>query len=178
MAQKKTKRTLTPEQIAKMQDGRLRAKRNKERQAGVDELDARLKKAAREANRPVYLPKRHHHRAKQKKGNTQEMLKRNMNYVVDKAWEIFPVPLLMTDMEVRVQFYVKRKDDEKLRHVANGVKNRLDDKYTVMLAKGERKRLSEDYNMTSSEIYRYLDMELRRIVEMMEAHPEKYMQVV
>lgn len=103
-----------------------------------------------------------------------------MNYVADKAWEIFPVPLLMTDMEVRVQFYVKRQnqDDEKLRHVANGVKNRLDDKYTVMLAKGERKRLSEDYNMTSSEIYRYLDMELRRIVEMMEAHPEKYMQVV
>lgn len=101
-----------------------------------------------------------------------------MNYVADKAWEIFPVPLLMTDMEVRVQFYVKRKDDEKLRHVANGVKNRLDDKYIVMLAKGERKRLSEDYNMTSSEIYRYLDMELRRIVEMMEAHPEKYMQVV
>lgn len=106
------------------------------------------------------------------------MSKRNMNYVADKAWEIFPVPLLMTDMEVRVQFYVKRKDDEKLRHVANGVKNRLDDKYIVMLAKGERKRLSEDYNMTSSEIYRYLDMELRRIVEMMEAHPEKYMQVV
>lgn len=106
------------------------------------------------------------------------MSKRNMNYVADKAWEIFPVPLLMTDMEVRVQFYVKRKDDEKLRHVANGVKNRLDDKYMVMLAKGERKRLSEDYNMTSSEIYRYLDMELRRIVEMMEAHPEKYMQVV
>jgi hypothetical protein len=108
------------------------------------------------------------------------MSKRNMNYVADKAWEIFPVPLLMTDMEVRVQFYVKRQnqDDEKLRHVANGVKNRLDDKYTVMLAKGERKRLSEDYNMTSSEIYRYLDMELRRIVEMMEAHPEKYMQVV
>ena len=103
-----------------------------------------------------------------------------MNYVVDKVWEIFPVPLLMTDMEVRVQFYVKRQnqDDEKLRHVANGVKNRLDDKYTVMLAKGERKRLSEDYNMPSSEIYRYLDMELRRIVEMMEAHPEKYMQVV
>lgn len=101
-----------------------------------------------------------------------------MNYVTDKAWEIFPVPLLMTDMEVRVQFYVKRKDDEKLRHVANGVKNRLDDKYIVMLAKGERKRLSEDYDMTSSEIYRYLDMELRRIVEMMEAHPEKYMQVV
>lgn len=106
------------------------------------------------------------------------MSKRNMNYVADKAWEIFPVPLLMTDMEVRVQFYVKRKDDEKLRHVANGVKNRLDDKYTVMLAKGERKRLSEDYDMTFSEIYRYLDMELRRIVEMMEAHPEKYMQVV
>ena len=106
------------------------------------------------------------------------MSKRNMNYVADKAWEIFPVPLLMTDMEVRVQFYVKRKDDEKLRHVANGVKNRFDDKYTVMLAKGERKRLSEDYDMTSSEIYRYLDMELRRIVEMMEAHPEKYMQVV
>ncbi len=103
-----------------------------------------------------------------------------MNYVADKAWEIFPVPLLMTDMEVRVQFYVKRQnqDDEKLCHVANGVKNRLDDKYTVMLAKGERKRLSEDYNMTSSEIYRYLDMELRRIVDMMEAHPEKYMQVV
>lgn len=103
-----------------------------------------------------------------------------MNYVADKAWEIFPVPLLMTDMEVRVQFYVKRQnqDDEKLRHVANGVKNRLDDKYTVTLAKGERKRLSEDYNMTSSEIYRYLDMELRRIVDMMEAHPEKYMQVV
>lgn len=103
-----------------------------------------------------------------------------MNYVADKAWEIFPVPLLMTDMEVRVQFYVKRQnqDDEKLRHVANGVKNRLDDKYTVMLAKGERKRLSEDYDMTSSEIYRYLDMELRRIVDMMEAHPEKYMQVV
>lgn len=50
------------------------------------------------------------------------MSKRNMNYVADKAWEIFPVPLLMTDMEVRVQFYVKRKDDEKLRHVANGVK--------------------------------------------------------
>ena len=70
-----------------------------------------------------------------------------MNYVADKAWEIFPVPLLMTDMEVRVQFYVKRQnqDDEKLRHV---------------------------------EIYRYLDMELRRIVDMMEAHPEKYMQVV
>lgn len=64
MAKKKTKRALTPEQIAKMQEGRLRAKRNKERQAGVDELDARLKKAAREANRPVYLPKRHHHRAK------------------------------------------------------------------------------------------------------------------
>lgn len=108
------------------------------------------------------------------------MSKRNMNYVADKAWEIFPVPLLMTDMEVRVQFYVKRQnqDDEKLRHVANGVKNRLDDKYTVMLAKGERKRLSEDYNMTFSEIYRYLDMELRRIVDMMEAHPEKYMQVV
>jgi hypothetical protein len=108
------------------------------------------------------------------------MSKRNMNYVADKAWEIFPVPLLMTDMEVRVQFYVKRQnqDDEKLRHVANGVKNRLDDKYTVMLAKGERKHLSEDYNMTSSEIYRYLDMELRRIVDMMEAHPEKYMQVV
>lgn len=108
------------------------------------------------------------------------MSKRNMNYVADKAWEIFPVPLLMTDMEVRVQFYVKRQnqDDEKLRHVANGVKNRLDDKYTVMLAKGERKRLSEDYDMTSSEIYRYLDMELRRIVDMMEAHPEKYMQVV
>ncbi len=106
------------------------------------------------------------------------MSKRNMNYVADKAWEIFPVPLLMTDMEVRVQFYVKCKDDEKLRHVANGVKNRLDDKYMVMLAKGERKRLSEDYDMTSSEIYRYLDMELRRIVEMMEAHPEKYMQVV
>ena len=99
-----------------------------------------------------------------------------MNYVADKAWEIFPVPLLMTDMEVRVQFYVKR--DEKLCHVANGVKNRLDDKYIVMLAKGERKRLSEDYDMTSSEIYRYLDMELRRIVEMMEAHPEKYLQVV
>ena len=55
---------MTPEQIAKRQEGRLRAKRNKERQAGVDELDARLKKAAREANRPVYLPKRHHHRAK------------------------------------------------------------------------------------------------------------------
>lgn len=64
MAKKKTKRILTPEQIAKMQEGRLRAKRNKERQAGVDELDARLKKAARGANRPVYLPKRHHHRAK------------------------------------------------------------------------------------------------------------------
>lgn len=56
------------------------------------------------------------------------MSKRNMNYVADKAWEIFPVPLLMTDMEVRVQFYVKRKADEKQRHVANGVKNRLDDK--------------------------------------------------
>ena len=101
-----------------------------------------------------------------------------MNYVADKAWEIFPVPLLMTDMEVRVQFYVKRKGDEKQRHVANGVKNRLDDKYMVMLARGERKRLSEDYDMTSSEIYRYLDMELRRVVAMMEAHPEKYMQVV
>ena len=44
-----------------------------------------------------------------------------MNYVADKAWEIFPIPLLMTDMEVRVQFYVKRKDDEKQRHVANGI---------------------------------------------------------
>lgn len=106
------------------------------------------------------------------------MSKRNMNYVADKAWEIFPVPLLMTDMEVRVQFYVKSHDDEKQRHVANGVKNRLDEKYTVMLARGERKRLSEDYGMTSSEIYRYLDIELRRVVEMMEAHPEKYLQVV
>ena len=106
------------------------------------------------------------------------MSKRNRNYVADKVWEIFPVPLLMTDMEVRVQFYVKSKDDEEQRHVANGVKNRLDDTYTVMLARGERKRLAEDYNMTSSEIYRYLDMELRRVVAMMEAHSEKYMQVV
>lgn len=102
----------------------------------------------------------------------------NVNYVADKAWEIFPVPLLMTDMEVRVQFYVKSHNGEKQRHVANGVKNRLDDKYNIMLAKGERKRLSDEYDMTSNDIYRYLDIELRRIVKMMESHPEKYMQVV
>lgn len=100
--------------------------------------------------------------------------KKRGNYVVDKAWEIFPVPLLMTDMEIRVQFYTIKRDDVPQRHVANGVKNRLNGTYTVMLAKGERKRLMDEYHMTSNALYRYLNQELKRAVAMMESCPEKY----
>ena len=68
------------------------------------------------------------------------------------------------------------KPDSPTRHVANGLKNRLDDKYHVNLAKGERVRLTEAYGMSVNELYRYLDQELRRIVDMMERHPKKYLQ--
>lgn len=98
--------------------------------------------------------------------------------VVDRAWEIFPVPLLMTDMEVRVQFYTMEKPDQPRRHVANGLKDRLNQKYTIMLAKGERKKLTEQYGMSVNELYRFLDHELRRTVAVMEQHPDTYMQVV
>lgn len=102
--------------------------------------------------------------------------KKKVNCVVDKAWEIYPIPLLMTDMEVRVQFYTMEKPEHPKRHVANGLKNRLNGRYTVMLAKGERKRLMAQYDMSVNELYRYLDHELRRVVEMMEQNPELYMQ--
>lgn len=104
--------------------------------------------------------------------------KKRVNCVVDKAWEIFPVPLLMTDMEVRVQFYTMSKPGQDGRHVANGFKNRIDGKYSVMLAKGERKRLTEQYGMSVNELYRFLDHELRRTVAVMEEHSDTYTQTV
>lgn len=104
--------------------------------------------------------------------------KQHVQQVMDKAWEIFPVPLLMTDMEVRVQFYTMKREDAPQRHIANGVKNRATGKCDIMFAKGERKRLMEEYHMTSSALYRYMNQELRKAIEMMESAPEKYMQVV
>lgn len=96
-------------------------------------------------------------------------------YVAEKAWEIYPQPLLMTDTEVRVQFYVKDEKTNAVRHVANGMKNRLDDKYAVMLVPGERQKLMDEYGFAVNQLYRFFDSELRRIVALMESHPEKYL---
>lgn len=66
---KKTKRTLTPEQIQKMQEGREKAKarreeeaRQKERVDMLSELDARLAAGRRNASdRPVHIRTRRRH---------------------------------------------------------------------------------------------------------------------
>lgn len=54
MAAKK-KRTLSPEQLEKMQEGKLRAKRHRERVADAEALEYRMEKAAREAAKPVRI---------------------------------------------------------------------------------------------------------------------------
>lgn len=62
MAGKKKKRTLTPEQIAKMQEGRARAKRQREIVADAEKLEARMRNAEHEANKPVRLTSRRRHK--------------------------------------------------------------------------------------------------------------------
>lgn len=54
MAAKK-KRTITPEHLAKMQEGKLKAKRHRERVADAEELETRMRNAAREAAKPVRM---------------------------------------------------------------------------------------------------------------------------
>ena len=111
-------------------------------------------------------------------GIMSERNKQRVQQVMDKAWEIFPVPLLMTDLEVRVQFYTMSHEDTPRRHIANGVKNCATGKCEIMFAKGERKRLMSEYHMTSNALYRYLNQELQKTICMMEQCPEKYMQIV
>lgn len=55
LAAKKKKRTLSPEQLAKMQAGRERAKKHRERVADAEALEHRMEKAAREAAKPVRI---------------------------------------------------------------------------------------------------------------------------
>lgn len=62
MAGKKKKRTLTPEQIAKMQEGRARAKRQREIVADAEKLEARMRNAEHDANKPVRLTSRRRHK--------------------------------------------------------------------------------------------------------------------
>lgn len=96
-------------------------------------------------------------------------------YAVGEVWNVFPVPLVMTELEARVRFYTVGSDDKPRRLVANGIKDRLSGTYQVMLMKGERKRLMMEYHVSSNELYRYLNLELRRSVDMMELHPDKYL---
>lgn len=51
----KKKRTLSPEQLAKMQEGKLRAKRHRERVADAENLERRMERAAKEAAKPVRI---------------------------------------------------------------------------------------------------------------------------
>lgn len=96
-------------------------------------------------------------------------------YAVGEVWNVFPVPLVMTELEARVRFYTVGSDDKPRRLVANGIKDRLSNTYQIMLMKGERKRLMAEYHVSSNELYRYLNLELRRSVDMMELHPDKYL---
>lgn len=52
---KRKKRTLSPEQLAKMQEGKLKAKRHRERVADAERLEHRMEQAAREASKPVRI---------------------------------------------------------------------------------------------------------------------------
>lgn len=63
LAGKNKKRTLTPEQIAKMQEGRAKAKRHREIVADAEELEHRMRKAAYEANKPVRITGRRRHKS-------------------------------------------------------------------------------------------------------------------
>ena len=57
MKRKRVKRKLSAEQIAKMQDGRKRAKVHKDRVAQLSDLDARLKNGERISQQPVRMTK-------------------------------------------------------------------------------------------------------------------------
>lgn len=51
----KKKRTITPEHLAKMQTGKERAKRHRERVADAEELETKMRNAARDAAKPVRI---------------------------------------------------------------------------------------------------------------------------
>lgn len=52
------KRTITPEQLAKMQEGKRKAKQHRERVAMLSELDERLKNAQRSDSNIRIRPRR------------------------------------------------------------------------------------------------------------------------
>lgn len=62
MAVKRKKRTLTPEQIAKMQEGKAKAKRHRAIVADAEKLEKRMHDAMRDADKPVRLTGRRHHK--------------------------------------------------------------------------------------------------------------------
>lgn len=62
MPGKHSKRTLTPEQIAKMQEGRAKAKRHREIVADANRLENRMRKAAYESEKPVRITGRRRHK--------------------------------------------------------------------------------------------------------------------
>lgn len=55
MAKAKKKRTITPEHLAKMQDGKRRAKQHRERVAMLSDLDERLYNAKRDIGKSVKM---------------------------------------------------------------------------------------------------------------------------
>lgn len=62
MSKGKSKRTISPEQQAKMQAGRAKARTHKKRMEQVGELETRIKTAQRNANKPVRLGRRKRYR--------------------------------------------------------------------------------------------------------------------
>ena len=55
MSKSKKKRTITPEHLAKMQEGKRKAKQHKERVAMLSDLDERLYNAKRDTDKPVRM---------------------------------------------------------------------------------------------------------------------------
>lgn len=51
----KKKRTITPEHLAKMQEGKLNAKRHRERVADAERLEHKMADAKRESDRPLRM---------------------------------------------------------------------------------------------------------------------------
>lgn len=49
----KKKRTITPEHLAKMQEGKKKAKLHRERMEQLSDLDGRLQNAERETSKPL-----------------------------------------------------------------------------------------------------------------------------
>lgn len=58
MAKSKKKRTITPEHLAKMQEGKRNAKQHRERVAMLSDLDERLKNAQRADSNICIKPRR------------------------------------------------------------------------------------------------------------------------